>query len=65
MTEEVRELVETPRRRNCERESKHVKWFMLGQVSWDNIFWEYNDGGSKRACQNTPKKELRKKVEIC
>jgi len=28
MTEEVRELVETPRRRNCERKSKHVKRFV-------------------------------------
>ena len=33
MTQEVRKFVETPRRRNCERKSKHVKMFMLGRVS--------------------------------
>ena len=32
---------------------KHVKRFMLGRVSWDTVFWEYNDVGSKTACRST------------
>ena len=30
---------------------------------WDTIFWEFNDGGRKKACRKRLKKELRKKVE--
>jgi len=34
-----------------------------GLFIWDTIFWENNDGGSKRACRISTREELRKKVE--
>ena len=42
MTEEVRELFETPRRRNCERKSKYFKRLMLGTVSFVGIVCSWN-----------------------
>jgi len=36
---------------------------LLGRVSWDTMFWEFNDGGSKKVRRNNVKKELRKEVE--
>ena len=42
MTEEVRNLVETPFRRYCERNSKHVNRFMLGRFSLVGILCSGN-----------------------
>jgi len=41
-SDEVRKLFETPCRMNCERNSKHVKRFMLGRVSLLGILCSVN-----------------------
>ena len=66
MTDKVRELVKTPRRRNYERKSKSVKRFVrTGLFSWDTMFWDFSYGVNKKSCRNTVKNELRKEFQTC
>ena len=59
MSEEVRKLVETPCRRNCERKWKHVKQFMLGRVSLFGILCSGNSMAEEvRKLIETLKKEF-------